>query len=611
MKRGKFPKAVAANPHVVRTLEARFAEGKRYESANDFATAEKIYREIVATYARNRLNSATPNAALGYALLSQKRFDEAEKVLQKSIEQDSNLLEAQANLAAVYRFIERWPECIRACRRALAINPKHLESLLNAAAAYKGNRQYAPSVQSFLLALALDPDNLEARKGLASTYVDLGETSVSIPMFRKVLEMDAEAWPWKSYLLFAMQYEPTLSNEEVLQEHLSYGQTSREKVGPPKNDFVNSTASNRRLRIGYLSADFKYHVVMRFVEQVLASHDRDSLEIFLIMTGAKQDKDTERIRQYADHWLDISDMKDDQASELIWDHELDIVVDLVGHTGGARLALLARRLAPVQISWCGYSGTTGIDTMDYVVVDDVLAPPGEKTFLSETPLRLPHCYLSFQSRDSHDVSKLPFEKNGYITLGCMNNPSKINKYVVSWWAEILKAIPDSKLLMRYGLFVDSLVRERIAKMFRECGISSERFAMLEGNKDFITVYNDVDLALDTFPYNGTTTTCEALWMGVPAVTLRGDRFVARVGASLLTYTNLQEFIAESPAEYIDIAIRLASDPKRLAILRQTLRSHLNSTPVFNPKSFTRDLEKAYRIAFQRWCERPQDLLLTA
>jgi len=588
--------------HVTRNLERRFKDGKALESAKNFAGAERVYRELVAAFERNHFNAATPNAALGYVLLNQKRFEDAERALRRSAKLNPNLLEAYANLAAVYRFTERWRLCITAAKLALKIEPKHLESLLNLAEGQKETRQYGLSVQNFLLALSLDQNSVEARKGLASNYVSLGEPSVSLPMFRKIFEMDPELWPLKSYMLFAMQYEPALSNEAVLREHIAFGRIAREKIGPPQIVFANRGQAGRRLKVAYMSSDFKEHVVMRFVEQVLAAHDRDQFEIILISTSLKEDKNTRRIRGYADQWIDISEIEDIRAASLIREQEVDILVDLAGHSGVSRLPLLARRLAPIQMLWCGYSGTSGIDTIDYIIVDNVLAPQGEKTHFSETALRLPAAYVCFTPRDSLEPGPLPFERNGFITFGCMNNPSKINKYVVEWWAQILKAIPDSVLLMRYALFVDPLVRERIAKMFRECGIADSRYQMLEGKANFVSVYQDVDIALDTFPYNGTTTTCEALWMGVPVVALRGDRFVSRVGASLLTYTGLQDLITESPRQYIDLAVQLAKDPKHVAELRQQLRIHLPNTPVFDSKTFTKGLEMRYIEVFRKWYE---------
>ncbi len=612
MSRGKFPKIAPADPRVVRTLEARFQEGKACESAKDFATAEKIYREIVASFERNRFNAAAPNAALGYALLNQRKFEEAEKVLKKSAQQNTIFLEAHANLAVLYRHSERLEDCVRAARRALQIDPKHVQTLLTLGDAQREMQLYRYSVQSFLLALSLDNENVQARRGLAANYVFLGDTSVAIPMYRKVLEAEPSCWTMMSSMFFALQYEPALSNEEVLREHLEYGRKVREQLPPPQTFFPNARTSDRRLRIGYISNDFRYHVVMRFVEHVFACHDHEKFEIVFIATNGKKDKDTERIRQHADRWIDVSELRDDQATRLIRDQQLDILVDLTGHSGDNRLTLVARRLAPVQVLWCGYSGTSGVDTMDYIIVDNILAPPGEQAYFTEQPLRLPHSFVSFKSPSIHDVAPPPFEKNGFITFGCMNNPSKINKYVVTWWAEILKAVPNSKLLMRYAFFVEPLVRERIARIFRECGIAPDRFEMREGEKDFITGYNGIDIALDTFPYNGTTTTCEAIWMGVPVITIRGDRFVSRVGASLLNCAGLKEYIAESPQDYIGITVRLASDLDQLAQMRHSLRSRLINAPLFDSKGFAKDLEDAYVKIFSHWCEQqPRDLLALA
>ncbi len=610
MKRGKSPKTVAVNPHVVRALEARFAEGKKYEEGKDFATAEKIYREIINTYQRHGYNPASPYGALGYALMHQRKLDEAEKAFQKSAAQDAGLFQTHVNLAVLYHLEERWKDCITASKRALAINPKSVQCLVGLGQALYECRHYALSVQNFLLALSLDKDSLDACKGLAMNYVALGETSVSIPMFRKLIAANPNAWPTKSSLLFSMQYEPTLSNDEVWQEHLDYGSTLRTVTGPP-DPLPSHTNAGSRLRLGYMSADFQYHVVMRFVEEVLKLHDRNKFELTLIMTCAKEDEDSQRIRGHADHWLNIGSLDDERAAGLIREKKLDLLVDLSGHSAGTRLPLLSRRLAPIQISWCGYSGTSGVEAVDYIIVDNVLSPRGEKTYFLEHPLRLPSSFVSFASPSSPEIQQLPFVKNKYVTFGCMNNPSKINKYVVAWWAEILKQVPDGKLLLRYAHYADTLVCERIRKMFDDCGVPADRYLMLEGNKDFITVYNDVDIALDTFPYNGTTTTCEALWMGVPVVALRGDRFVARVSASLLTHVGLRDLVAETPPDYIDIAVRLAHNAEQLTNFRQTLRSHLSTTPVFNAGMFTKILEETYLNVYKTIGEPAREASLVA
>lgn len=602
LKRPKHFSAAAPDPHIIRTLENRFQEGKTLERAKKYAEAEIIYREILARAERLHLTTANACIALGYVLLMQGKYETAEKYLLRGRRLDPNLLEAHINLGAVYRMQERWKESEAASKRALEIDAKDPRARLNLGFVYEKTQEYGQAVQSFLLVLSVDPDNVEARAGLASAYVALGETEVCIPMYRKVLDMDPERWQLRSGMLFALQYDPTVPNQKVLEEHMEFGRQVREHVGPAmsRGDFKNPPASGRRLKIGYVSADFRGHVVMKFAEDVITSHDPNRFEIFCISAHPKEDETTHRIRAKADHWRDISVMDDAEAAELLRSDQLDIVVDLMGHSSVQKLPLLGRRIAPVQMGWCGYSGTTGVDTMDYIVVDDILAPPGEPAFFTEEPLRLPECFVAFTPRKFPDIASLPFDRNGYITFGCMNNPSKLNKYVLSWWAQILKALPHSRIVMRYHLLGDPLVNERLARVLRTAGIPPERFDMKPGGHDFLRAYNDVDIALDSFPYNGTTTTCEALWMGVPVITIRGDRFVARVGASLLTNAGLSDLVAENPQQYIEKAVALAQDTDRLMRFREEARDVLPKTSVYHPKRFVTHLEGVYLDVFNRW-----------
>lgn len=602
-RRAQHVKTAGADPRMLKLLEGRFVEGKALENEKKYSEAEKVYREILARAEQLHLTTANVCVALGYALLMQAKYVESEKYLKRALKLDPSLLEVHINLGAVYRMQERWKESETACRRALEIEPKDTRARLNLGFVQEKIQEYGQAVQSFLLVLSLDPENVEARKGLASTYVALGDTEVCIPLYRKVLEMDPDAWQLRSGMLFALQYDPTVPNEKVLQEHVEFGRQVREHAGPPmaRNAFPNRRTADRRLKIGYLSADFRGHVVMKFAEDIITGHDKERFEVFCISAHPKEDETTARMRSKVDHWRDITVLSDAEAAELLRGDELDIVVDLMGHSSVQRLPLLGRRIAPVQMGWCGYSGTTGVDTMDHIVVDNIIAPPGERSFFTEQPLRLPNSYVSFSPRNFPDIRSLaPFDKNGYITFGCMNNPSKVNKYVLSWWAEILKAVPFSRMVMRYHLLGDPLVDERLARVFRNAGIPPERIDMRTGGHDFLSAYNEVDIALDSFPYNGTTTTCEALWMGVPVITLRGDRFVARVGASLLSNTGMADLIAEDPKQYIEKAIALAADTDRLMRFREEARDVLPATPVYDPKSFVRDLEAAYIGTFESW-----------
>lgn len=593
-----------ADQFFVRVAERRFCEAKALQQEGRPEEAESIYRELIAAFHRRQLNPSNLYASLGFLQLNRQHMAECEETLKLSLKHNSDQLEAHINLAALYLMTDRWPECDASCQRALHLKPSEVKALCTLGTLRQNQRRYGESVQAYLLALTGEPNNLEGIKGLAGAYISLGEPDLSIALYRRLIEADPDSWPARTHLLFGMQYDPAIPNEQVLAEHKAYGEIVRRIVGPPRSDFPNVRSPDRPLRVGYLSSDFTQHVVMCFVENAIAAHDRSRVNVCCISNTKTRDAVTERIKQNADTWVDIHGLNDDQALELIREHELDILVDLVGHTSSNRLLLLGRRLAPVQALWCGYSNTTGLDVVDYIIADNIIAPPGETHFFTEQPVRLPNSFLCFAPPpDSPEIGPLPFERNHHITFGCLNNPSKINQHVVNWWGRLLSEVPNSQFLLRYMLYDDPLVAARVDKMFRNAGVPEDRYQIFGGGigTNFRNTYNSLDIALDTFPYNGTTTTCEALWMGVPVVTLYGDRFAARVGASLLTYSGLGGMIASNPDEYVQQAAALARQPELLARFRREFRSHLMSTPVFDYPSFTRGLEDAYYEMFARWC----------
>jgi protein O-GlcNAc transferase len=602
-----------SDPFFARLAEVRFLGAKTLQQQGRAEEAEAIYRELIAAFRRLQLNPSNLYASLGFTQLNRRHFSECEESLKLSLKHNPDQLEAHINLAALYQITDRRPDCEAACQRALRINPSEVKALCTLGTLRQNQRRYGESVQSYLLALVSEPDNLEAIKGLAGAYISLGEPELSTALYRRLIAADPDSWPVRTHLLFGMQYDASIPNEQILAEHKEYGDIVRRVVGPPRSDFPNLRSLDRPLRVGYLSSDFTQHVVMCFVENAIAAHDRSRVNVCCISNTKNQDAVTERIKQSADIWIDIHEVDDEQALERISKHELDIVVDLVGHTSSNRLLLLGRRLAPVQALWCGYSNTTGLDVIDYIMVDNVISPPGEPHFFTEEPVRLPNSFLCFTPpADSPNIGPLPFEKNGYITFGCLNNPSKINQHLVSWWARLLQEVPDSKFLLRYMLYDDPLVAARVEKMFRLAGVPETRYQIFGGGggTNFRNTYNSLDIALDTFPYNGTTTTCEALWMGVPVVTLYGDRFAARVGASLLTYSGLGGMIATNPTEYVQQAAMLASRPELLARFRREFRTHLATTPVFDYRQFTSGLEKAYYQMFAGWCAGSERQLVT-
>ena len=352
-----------------------------------------------------------------------------------------------------------------------------------------------------------------------------------------------------------------------------------------------------RLRIGYVSSDFRRHSVAYFVEPLLEHHDASRFEITCYFTHNDSDATTERLQQLAHRWRNVADLDDHQFLRMIADDGIDVLVDLNGHTSGGRLTVFARRAAPVQVSFIGYPCTTGVTEMDFRLSDVTADPSGTGRLCTESLYRLPGCFLCFRPpENSPAVNHPPCESNGFITFGSFNNLAKINLDVIGLWAELLQQIPTSRLVIKNPSLTDRSTRERYRKLFADAGISAKRIDLIgfvADNAGHLATYGKIDIALDTFPYNGTTTTCEALWMGVPVVSMRGDRHAARVGASLLSTVGFPEWVADAPGQYIHIAQSLAQDVTHLTKLRAVLRQQVRNSRLCQEESYTRAVEAAY------------------
>jgi protein O-GlcNAc transferase len=356
----------------------------------------------------------------------------------------------------------------------------------------------------------------------------------------------------------------------------------------------------RRLRIGYVSADLRDHPVAYFLESVLAAADRAAFEITCYSNLRDEDATTARLRRSVDQWRPIHGQSDESVGAAIRQDGIDILVDLSDHTTGSRLPVFADKPAPVQCSWLGYFGTTGLAEIDYIIADRFVIPSGEEGFYSETICRLPDSYLCFTP--PHAAPPVGPSPDGPVTFGCFNNPLKINETVVAAWSAILAAIPESRLLLKTKQLDDAAMRGALVEQFAVHGIARGRIVCAGGapRAALLAAYGDIDIALDPFPYCGGTTTVEALWMGVPVISLRGDRFTARVGDSILTTSGLPELVEASIPDYIARASDLARDRPRLAGLRAGLRDRLAASPLCDAARFARHLEAAYR---QMWRDR--------
>lgn len=452
-------------------------------------------------------------------------------------------------------------------------------------------------------ALGSRADFPQAWAALGAALTDCGRLEEALAAYRRSLDLAADP-AVHSALCHALCLMPAVTREDLDREHRAWN--GRYAEMPP---FIHANRPDpaRRLRIGYVSADFRDHAVARFVEPVLASHDRAGFEVFGYATGPLIDAVTMRLMGLADHWRDVHGLPCEAVAQRIRDDGIDILVDLGGHGRLNNLPVFAKKPAPVQVTWLGYPESTGLPAMDGKITDAVVCPEGER-FATEAPLRLPrgfHCYRP--PADAPAVTPPPRSTNGFVTFGAFHPAAKVGPPVVAAWAAILRRVPGSRLRLKTAAFADAVVRDRYRAMFAVAGIAGNRLDLLSRTETtaahlaaHLMEYGAVDIALDAFPCNGTTTTCEALWMGVPVITLAGDRPAGRMSASLLHQIGLDEFVAKDIGDYIDLACTVAHDHD-LEGLRAGLRPRIATSTLGDATAFTHDLEEALRGAWRSWC----------
>jgi protein O-GlcNAc transferase len=455
-------------------------------------------------------------------------------------------------------------------------------------------------------ALAVAPDRGEVHNNIALFYRDQGEQKACRHHYEEAVRLrPGDATTFSNYLL-SLNDDPDAEPAWVASEHRRFEKLIQ---GPRRIIRPSDLSPTRKLRVGYLSSDFRVHSVAYFITSVLACHDREQVETFAYYTGYLEDGMTGRIRKSVDCFRTVYRQSDDDLGAAIIGDQIDILVDLSGHTGDNRMAMLARRVAPVQISYLGYPNTTGLSQMDCRITDALADPPGPSDeWYTEQLVRMDGGFLAyepFEGARALQVSELPAAAANHTTFGSFNNLGKINDGVLDAWAEILARVPGSVLLLKARGLGTEMVKQRITAAFAARGVDAEGRVQLMGHErsalDHLRMYNLVDIALDTFPYNGTTTTCEALWMGTPVITFEGDRHAARVGTSILTHAGLSNLVAKDRHDYVELAVALGSDLDRLTAMRRGLREKLAASGVMAPLRLARGLEKGYREAWQRYC----------
>jgi predicted O-linked N-acetylglucosamine transferase (SPINDLY family) len=543
--------------------------------------------------------------SLGIVLAELKNHQEAVACFKKAVELAPQDGQAQFNLGMSLQQLERKEEAIAYYRLAIECQPDHAEAHSRLSGLLQEEQKYGEAIDHCHVALALRED-APAAFYLGSCWLAQGRAEYALETYEKALAFDPKMRQAFSNYLFASHCTKALSPQEIANKHREWAEQYTASINP-YTTFVNLPIPVRRLKIGYLSPDLFCHSVANFFEPLLEAHNHDSFEIFCYAEVERPDKTTERLQKLADHWCVTCQLSDEEIVAQIRTDQIDILVDLAGHTANSRLLIFAYHPAPVQVTYLGYPNTTGLSQIDYRFTDALADPPGAEELHTETLVRLPKGFLCYQPiSEAPEVLAPPCLENGTITFGSFNSLQKLNAEIIQCWATILAEVPDSRLLLKSAALGDHATLENLQQRFLEVGITADRLILVDRipvRSAHIGYYSQIDIALDPFPYNGTTTTCEALWMGVPVITLEGDSHVSRVGVSLLSQLGLQELIATTQAEYIDKAVNLAKNIDYLASLRSQLRQRMASSSLCNAPDFAARVEESYRWMWDQYCQK--------
>lgn len=580
-------------------VDARYNLALLQQAQGDFDAAVNTYREVVA--AQPDFVAAWNN--LGVTLKNQGKFAEAREVLEQALEVNPELVEAYYNLAQTYHAQGHLVESLECYSRFLVERPGYAPGHCNMGNALEDLGQVDQAIDCYREALRLRPNMVEAHNNLAHAQQVQGLIDEAEKGFRKALSLEPNNQTVLSNLLFFLNYQPKYDQERLLQEHREWETRHGSQI--TQRSHSNRRDANRPLRIGYISPDFRSHPVGQFMEPILAYHDASQFQTYLYADVAVMDLMSQQLQQLAHQWVTTRWLDHEQVADRIQADEIDILVDLAGHTALGRLPVLARKPAPVQVTYLGYPNTTGLRAIDYRLTDALADPPDEPNLHSEQLVRLEPSFSCYAPRiDAPEVNELPAIKNGYITFGSLHTLSKLNGRVLDAWAKVLKSVPKSRLLIARDT-LNGAARERICVEFKRREIERSRLIVdreVYRGQGHLHLYSEIDVALDVFPWSGHTTACEAIWMGVPVITLYGNRHAGRMTASMIRTLGHSEWIADTANSYVHKARDLAQNTDQLALLRRTLREEMRQSGVCDGARFIQSLESAYRAMWRKWCE---------
>ena len=543
---------------------------------------------------------------LGNALSVLGQMGEAIGCYRRALELQPDNATVHNNLGNTLARIGQAEEAVAHYRSALALRPDNAQMHNNLGNTLATLGRAREAIVHYERAIAIRFDYAEVHGNLANALAACGRANEAFERFEQALTLTPDNDATYSNLLLVLNGSTRFDEAAVFAAHRRYAERFETPLMASRPKHTNDRTPDRPLRIGYVSSDLRMHSVAWFIEPVLANHDRERFEVYAYHGHEVEDEVSGRLRSHVTQWRRLVGLSDEEVARGIHEDRIDILVDLNGHTAMNRLLVFARKPAPVQVTWLGYPNTTGLAAMDYRLTDRFADPEGmTERYHTETLLRLPESFSCYRPPDAApEVGALPSGEGGSVTFGSLNNRSKIGPEVIALWARVLHGVPGSRLMLKGKGYDDESVQQALRDAFRIHGIDEERLRLHGGydtHAKHLRRYREIDIALDPFPYNGTTTTCDALWMGVPVVTLAGTTHVARVGVSLLNHLGLTEWIANSAQEYVEIAARWAADVQRLATLRRELRGRMARSPLTDAPTFTRHLESAYRFMWQHWC----------
>lgn len=569
--------------------------------ANQFQQANRLYKQICE---KDKLDHVAWTL-LGITHGHLNEHEEAIGCLEKSVALNPDSFEANYNLGRALFGKGLFERAIVSYGKALRLKQEHVDTLLGLGVSYAQLDLWTKAQSCYEQALRQSPRNAATLGNLGNVMRSQGEAKLATQYYRRAVSINPQNCRAYSNLLLSLHYSAPQDPVAIFQEHLAWGALQAEGTILPTFQSINRER-HRQLRIGYVTPDLRNHSVAYFIEPLLAHHDRSQFEIICYLELGVADHMTERLERLAGSVRKTNGLSDGQMMTMIRNDQVDILVDLAGHTSNNRLSVFARKPAPVQITYLGYPNTTGLPTIDYRLTDEWTDPTGMTEHLhTEKLVRIENGFLCFMPpEESPDITPLPSVEQGYITFGSFNALPKITADMLRVWAKIILRVPNSRLLIKNAQLTDPVLQESLRARLVQHGVDDHRVE-IQGrtSKDaHMASLGKVDIALDTFPYHGTTTTCDTLWMGIPVVTLAGISHVSRVGVSLLTRVGLSELIAQTEDGYVESSVYLASNPERLKYLRANLRKMFVDSGLTNGHEFTCALELVYRQLWQSWCD---------